>query len=371
MFSDYGKRAYIKVIELEKRFESLQKEFKNLLTDTLSFDLSTPEHRVIFGRKFSFVSKDNSTINLTLDLATDVNVTIAYQIVLDGTVINSGNFSNGSGSLKTEIGVGAGVQKFQINLTSPITFGLLNLYVTVSGKVEHVADDRKLSIITLQNLNYITLVNDNRLILYGYDEVEGLYELFNWQGVKDVSICGFIGGELYAIFIDNLNNLSLLIYNPVTFEGINYSLNVKGVTSACGYPYGDGVMVYYVLTGNVYSGVYIKGEKFSSSAVKRRGIKVTAEPNLSGVYIISDGYNSNKFVTDSATYVLDKGKNHHIQKTELGYKITYNLDGALYCEDVEEIVKTPKIVGYADEKLQLFDGKNLIRVREALKISEV
>ena len=371
MFSDYGKRAYIKVIELEKKFESLQKEFKNLITDTLSFDLSTPEHRAIFGQKFAFVSKDNSTVNLTLDLSTDVIVTIGYQIVLDGVVVKSGNFPNGGGTLKTEIGVGAGTQKFQINLTSPITFGLQNLYVTVSGKVEHLEDDRRLSIITLQDMNYITLVNDDRLILYGYDNAEGLFELFNLGGVIDVSIAGYIGGELYVLFVDKTNLLKVLIYNPQTFEGFTYSLGCKGVTSACGYPYGLGIMVYYVLTGGVYSGVYIKGEKFTSSPVMRRGVKVTAEPNVEGAYIISDSYNSNKLVTDSSTYVLEKGKNHHLIKTELGYEITYNSENALYCQEVQQLALSPKIVGYCDEKLPLFDGKHLIRVREALKISEV
>lgn len=371
MFSDYGKRAYIKVIELEKRFESLQKEFKNLITDTLSFDLSTPEHRVIFGRQFSFISKDNSSVNLALDLSTDVNVNVLYQIVLDGNVVKSGSFAEGSGTLKTEIGVGVGQLNFQINLSSPITFGLTNLYVTVSGKVEHVADDRRLSIITLPNINYITLLNNKRLILYGYDANEGLYELFNWHDVKDVSIAGYVGDELYVLYVDAYNVLNVLIYNPVTFEGQMFSLNCNGVTSACGYPYGDGIMVYYVLTGYVYSGVYIKGEKFTSSAVKRRGVKVSSEPNLTGAYIISDAYNSNKLVTENSTYVLEKGKNHHVVKTELGYKIVYNNENVLYCQEVEELVKTPEIVGYCDEKLQLFDGKNLIRVREALKISEV
>ena len=371
MFSDYGKRAYIKVMELEKRFEKLQKEFKNLVTDTLSFDLSTPERRVIFGRKFYFVSKDNSTINLTLDLTTDVNISIGYQIVLDDAVIKSGQFEGGSGCLKTEIGVGAGELRFQINLTSPITFGIQNLYVTVSGKVEHVAEDRRLSLITVSNMNYLTLIDDNRLVLYGYDSIDGLYELFNWQDVKDVSIAGYIGSDLYLLYIDASNSLNLLIYSSISYEGNIINLGYKGVTSTCGYPYGGGIMVYYVSTGNVYSGVYIKGEKFTSSAVKRRGVKVTADSNVKGAYIISDAYNSNKLVTESSTYVLEKGKNHHITKTELGYKITYNNENTLYCQKVEGVAFSPEIVGYCDEKLQLFDGKNLIRVRDALKISEV
>ncbi len=370
MFSDYGKRAYLKVIELEKKFESLQKELRNSVTNTLCFDLLTPERRVIFGQKFALVSKDNSTINLTIDVATDININVQYQLVLDGVVIESGNLANGSGTLKMEIGVGTGELKFQINLLSPITFGLQNLYVTVSGKVEHVTDYRRLSVLTMSDISYVTNINESRLILYGYDSVEGLYELFNWTDVKDVSIAGFMGGELYVLYIDLSYTAHLLLYNPITFEGKMVELGCSGVTSICGYPYGNGIKVFYVLTGNVYSGVFIKGESFTSSVVKRKGVKVTADADVVGAYVISDAYNSNKLVTESSTYVLEKGKNHHLVKTELGYKIIYNNDNVLYEQEIKELVGTPTRVGYCDEKLRLCDGKNIIRVREALKISE-
>ncbi len=370
MFSDYGKRAYVKVIELEKKFEKLQKELKNSVTDTLNFDLSTPERRVIFGQKFAFVNKDNSNVTLTIDVTTDINLAVNYQILLGGVVIKSGEFAGGGGSLKTEIGVGSGELKFQINLSAPITFGLQNLFVTVSGKVEYVSDYRRLSVLNTSNISYVTIVNENRLILYGYDSTEGLYELFNWADVKDVAIAGFIGGELYVLYVDLSHAVHLLLYNPVTFEGKIVGLGCKGVNSICGYPYGNGIKVFYVQTGNVYSGVYIKGESFISSAVKRKGVKVTADAGVAGAYIISDAYNSNKLVTESSTYVLEKGKNHHLTKTELGYTITYNNDNVLYTQEIEELVGTPITAGYCDEKIRLCDGKNLIRVREALKISE-
>ncbi|MBQ3234804.1 MAG: hypothetical protein IJA97_01425 [Clostridia bacterium] len=70
------------------------------------------------------------------------------------------------------------------------------------------------------------------------------------------------------------------------------------------------------------------------------------------------------------TYVINKGKSYHVNKLDDGYEITYSLDGVLYSQVVNGEVNAPVKVGLYDERVKLFDGKYLNRVRGTLTISE-
>ncbi len=367
---DYGKLAYVKVMELEKKIENLQKDIKGSLTDVLCFDLTTPENRTVFNKKFSCKCNSNSTISVSVEVQTDVAHSIKYELSLGNVVIKSGVFEGGFGNFTIEHGAGQGNVNYNLTLSCVTSFYINNLYVTLSGKISHLTEFKRMSSYTHGDVTYVSTVSGNLLILYGYSTSEGFYELFYITDVKDTSIVGFIGEELYVAYVDANNALKMLIYNPVTYNGLFANLNVVGVTSVCGYEYGEGIEVLFVLTGNVYSGVYVKGEKFSYLPVKRKGVKVTAEANYPGAYIVSDAYSSNKLVTDTTTYVLAKGNSHHFIKTDLGYEITYNDANALYYQVVNESVRTPQNAGYSNERITLVDGKFLLRVRDLLKISE-
>lgn len=370
MLSNYGKIAYLKVLELEKKFENFQRELKGSLTDLLTYDLTTPERRTIFTKKFSCKSNAPSTINVKVDLNTDTDIKIEYQFIIGDNIIKKGFLEGGNGSFAFDYGVGEGELNFTLKLLAIISFTITNLYVTLSGKISYLTEFRRLSYHTHGDVTYITTISGNLLTVYGYSVEEGLHELFILSEIKDASIVGFIANELYVCYIDETNSLKMFLYNVESFEGFIYGLNVSGVTSLCGYGYGDGVKVIFVLTGNVYSGVFLKGEPFTYQAEKRKGAKVTADADVAEVYIISDAYFSNKLVTDTSTYVLDKGYNHHISKTEDGYAVTYSYNNSLFYQEISGSVKTPESAGYADERIMLLDGKYLTRVRDLIKISE-
>jgi hypothetical protein len=370
MLSNYGKLAYLKVLELEKRFENFQKDLKGSLTDLLTYDLTTPERRTVFTKKFTCKSNSTSTLNVKVDLKTDTEIKIEYQFFIGDTLVKTDFLQGGNGSFSFDYAVAQGKLNFTLKLIAVTSFTISNLYVTLSGKVSYLTEFRRLSYYTHGDVTYITTISGNVLTIYGYSVLEGLHELFILTEIKDASIVGFINGELYVSFIDEQNALKVLMYNVQTFGGLIANLSVSGVTSLCGYGYGDGVEIIFVLTGNVYVGVYVKGEPFTYQAVKRKGVKVTAEASVPGVYIISDAYSSNKLVTSEETYVLDRGGNHHISKIEGGYAITYSDKNSLYYQEVGERVTTPQSAGYADERITLLDGKFLIRVRDLIKISE-
>ena len=282
MYLDYGKLAYVKVMELEKKIEMLEKDIKGSLIDVLCFDLTTPENRTVFNKKFSCKCNSTSSISVSVEVQTDIELSINYKLTCGDVVVKSGVFKGGAGNFTVEHGVSQGDVNYNLTLSCSTSFYINNLYVTLSGKISHLTEFKRMSSYTHGDVTYVSTVNGNLLILYGYSTSEGFYELFYITDVKDTSIVGFIGEELYVAYVDVNNNLKMLIYNPETYNGLFYNLNVVGVTSVCGYNYGEGIEVLFVLTGNVYSGVYVKGEQFSYLPVKRKGVKVTAEANYPG-----------------------------------------------------------------------------------------
>ena len=71
-----------------------------------------------------------------------------------------------------------------------------------------------------------------------------------------------------------------------------------------------------------------------------------------------------------ATFVIDKGENYHISKTDTGYDITYSVSNKLFSQLISDLTSASQNIGFCDEKITLYDGKKLIRVRDALTLSE-
>ena len=367
MFRDYGKMAYVKVIELEKRFEKIQKDLFGAINNSLSFDLVTPEKRAVFNKDFSCKALKSSTLILKIDLESSITLPLDYVLSLNGSTVQTGVFEGGKGVFDLQMGVGEGNLNFRLEFSAPIPFTLTKLLAIIDGNVEYINEFSRLSAINVGQISYLTAVNKNKLIIYGYDE-DGLSEIYKINDVKDASIGGYVNDELYVLYIDTSNVLRVLIYDPSSFMGVIANLNSNGATSVCGHVYGDGIKVYYVLTGNVYSGVYVKNGYFKGEKINRKGVKVTCEPSVLGVYVISDASNSNKLVTGDGTYVLPRGKSHHVTKTQAGYTITYSDKNVLYSQDVDGSLTTPKQIDYCDEKVELYDGNYLVRVVDSLKI---
>lgn len=71
-----------------------------------------------------------------------------------------------------------------------------------------------------------------------------------------------------------------------------------------------------------------------------------------------------------ATYVIDKGENYHVTESGEGYVINFSDGNKLYSQRILDLPQTAITIGYCDEKIPLYDGKFLVRVRDSLTISE-
>lgn len=71
-----------------------------------------------------------------------------------------------------------------------------------------------------------------------------------------------------------------------------------------------------------------------------------------------------------ATYVIEKGENYHFVKTENGYEITYSNENKLFSQEITNLPNTPKSIDFFDEKITLYDGKKLTRIKDLISFSE-
>ena len=299
MFTDYGKIAYVKVTELEKKFEEFKKGFSSSTVEILNYDLSTPEKQAVFTKKAYFTAKEQTGVIVSVEVETNLETQMNYRISLNDLVVDSGVSSNGKLSLQLESNVEKGDGVLKVYLSSSMQFNLLKTAITISGKVKHFECDRRLSCVALQDSNYISFLNNKILHLYHYkgnNELESLYEI---SDVIDGCFGGCINNELYIFYITKEHELRSLIFDTVNRYGFIYDLSARGVTSVGAYPVGNGVKVIFISKNEIYSGIYSKSLVFYYEKTNRRGIKLYTDCDAPLAYVVKSALNSTKLITQN------------------------------------------------------------------------
>ncbi len=364
---DYGKRAYIKVLELEKKLEDLIKESERDKIKTLTFDLSVPETKATFNRTLKFIATDDCVASVSIKLTAPESVPIFYEILRNSEVVKTGKTEVSETFIAFDLGVFSGENVVDVSLMAGVPFPLDELSVTVQGKVNYLTSKRRLSCVDVGGENYIVYLNENTYTLYSYAG-GNLVEKYR-TNVYDACILGYINGELYIGSISLDYGLKITIYRTSTGSSLTTKALVNGVSSVCGYQSGETAVIVYVKTGVVYKGTYERASGYSEQPTYRRGSSVFADPNVDGAYVILDGYKPTKFIVNNVgTFVINKGDNYHIEKSNDCYKITYSSDGKLISQTVYDKVSNPIKLSFLDEEIKLFDGKTLMRVRDKLTI---
>ncbi len=291
---DYGKRAYIKVMELEEKLEKFIKETESQKEKVLTFDLSVPEKKAVFSRSLKFKASVDGIVSVTAVLNAPESLPLIYELYKNDEVIKSGKTTSTETIISFELGVFSGENELVFSVSAGIPFTLDGLKVTVNGKVDYLSCKRRISLITVGEENWITYLNENTVTLYNY-KGESLIEKYS-TSVYDACILGYVNGELYLGFISADYGLKIMIYRTSTGSGFTTKALVNGVSSICGYPSGNVVNVLYIKTGKVFKGVYDRGSGYTEQSTFRRGTSVYADPDVSGVYVISDGYKPTKFI---------------------------------------------------------------------------
>lgn len=367
MNNDYGKIAYYKVLELENKLKNIEEKIKQTKYQNLTFSLPFLETKSVFSRRFSFDAIIDTIVNFSLYFKPSYTQNIEYEILLNGTIIKSGTFSNSENALEFDNLAISGLNTVIINLNGENSFFIKELNVTVSGNITYSNVHRRVSSLTLSDCNYILTINENQFEIYKYTSDGGLKSLYRRNGILDCHLSAIINDKLYVLYIDLEFNLYCFTYQP-SVGGTFYDLGISGVTSVCGYKLDNGVRVYLSKANYVHVGTFIAGEKFEIEKTNRRGAKVTCEGDIQGVYLISDAYKFSKLITSSATFVVEKGENYHYKTYDIGFRVYYKNSNQVYYQDIQEYVNSPKVFKFCDEVIKLYDNKFLVRVRENLTI---
>ena len=366
MFTDYGKKAYLKVLELEKRVDKLQNEVEKSIKQSLIFDLATPEILMHHTKSINFNVSNDCISKVDLNLKCSVDSEITYKICIDSTLIKSGVFS-GADSFSIELPLQKGTSHlaFKFDCSEHFLFNVFS--VVIDGCVNYLNVDRRLSSVLINNANYITYLNEGVLGFYSYNN-SILSKIIELNDISDGCIAGCYNGELYALLITKDNQIKVFVYNLEKSSGSILRLNVQGASSICGYVSDNFVTIYFVSGGRVFKGLYQKGAKFSYELVNRRGVKVYSSPDVTNAYVISDNKNAKLVIVNQSTCVLEGGKFYHIEKTGSGYNVTYSKDNKVYLKVINEKISSPSVYDYCDEVIKLYDNKKLKRTRDKISV---
>ena len=296
MFYDYGKRAYLKVLDLEKSLNKRIEELENKSYRSLFFNLSSPERYATYDKSIKFIAKTDGAVKCTVIFKAPETISVSYKITSGDKVLVSGG-TNGAliSNINFEFGTLEGENGIAIRISSGIPIPLDELKVFLEGTVDYYECKRRLSSVTYGDLNYITFLNDNCYQLYSYD---GSLLKFRHQkdGILDACIGGVVNGELYIITLTEEHGVTVTLYDVADSFSVTTRPLVSNVTSISAFPFDDGVKIIFIKSGTVCIGFYSRSAGFSYETTSRRAKEVFADADVPNAYILYDDYKPIKFI---------------------------------------------------------------------------
>ncbi len=297
---DYGKRAYLKLNSLEKRIEKLENFAMQSVYSELFYDLSGVDKNKNFKKSFKVNSLKNGVYSISGNLETSlstlflvdmyvyVNGVVAYTVKSRLTKKHSFNF---------EASFNEGINEIVVEISSGEITVLEVLNFKLSGNVSYVNSVNSLSHYYYNNVDYVLHLKDNTASLYRY-YTSILHNTLTFNDLKECSIISVNDIFLYILAITINDELKII---KVDLENKTYtenSLNVVGVTSACGYKNGNNFIIYFSKLSKIYKGSCSLSFSFNYISTGKTGVKLYTDNTSNGSMIVVDKYSNAKLVTD-------------------------------------------------------------------------
>lgn len=369
MLIDYGKMAYVKINELNKRIEKLEKQVNKSTYNTLVFDLTPPEKGYAFDKVIKFLSNGDGVVKGELTVSIPESASVTYQIIFQNKTVKMGSVTAIESVITFELSANDGENEVDLKFSSTEDLKFDGLKVTLGGQVEYLSQKRKLSLSTTTFSDYIIYLNADVATLYEYS-LGSLVKVCDYFNVLDVSLLGYANQQLYVAVISEENELS---FETISSDGErvkNPNVTIKNVSSIYGYVSDSGINVVFSKAGNILVGEYGYDGTFNYQKTGRRGAFVTGDSDVLGVYIIYGEYKPTKLVDYSATYVLEKGENYHVAVFNDEIVVRFNYGGRLYKQTLNGGLSKPVKLSACDEIIRLYDGKYVKRVRDVLTVGK-
>ncbi|MBR6737842.1 MAG: hypothetical protein IKL82_05720 [Clostridia bacterium] len=369
MFIDYGKRAYAKLIEFEKRLESVEKQLKSVEHNVLNFNLALLQTANVQERTVKFTSNKNGTSHVKLNVALSENVLVNLEIKVNGTLLFKTQIDNQTLVYENDVTLNSGENVVLLYFNSGLPFTLNTCSFSVEGSVEYLNVFRKISVLSTDNQDYITYLSGTDATFYVYNgELNDRYQI---NSVVDCSLLGVIENEYFLLAILADGTMQLRRLNVNNHVGIYYPVNVKGATSVSGYVLNNSLVIYFVKSNELYRGVYELNGNFTYNKTGIKANRVYADSSGQGAFIVTGAYGARLYLEEiEKGYQINNAQNFHLYKTSNGYEITFFQNGVQKLRNASENgLETETQIGFSHELVKLKNGK-ISRERDTLSISE-
>ena len=302
IIDDKYKRLSLKILELENRINSLEKNQEEVNYQELEFSFKkiTGASRVEKSIKINALKEgafrisgkmlSNIAVLLGVNVKFYINDIMCYSYIC---CVNTDFIFD------FRVALLKGENTLKIILASPFDLDIEYLNFQVNGFVDYTATENDIYHMSCDNIDYILHKNSDEVSLLTFTESEGLVKKTT---ISNVSCCNFIGydtNSLYVAYCDMDNMLYLLVINKSTYSIQSICLNVSGVTSVAGYKFGSQITILFCKLYDLHKLLFnTNTNEFTYKNTGRKSNKVYANANLLGAYITVDRYNNSKLVIE-------------------------------------------------------------------------
>lgn len=299
VIDDYGKRSYIKILELEKRLEKIENETTELKVNSLNFNFEDLKSENYKEKEFSFIAHKQGRYVVDGIIHTDLLTLSGVNVKILVNGVEATNFINNIDvelPFSFETAFVKGENKILIKLSAQENFSLFNLKINLTGFIDYIVKNNRLSTFKSSNCDYVLHLSGNEGMLMTYNFSTGLVHTATFSSVKDMVLLGEDNDNIDILYTDLNNNLKL---KKIDLQGTVKSdilLNVKNVSSIASSKIDGGFKIYFSALAEIFEGEYFFNGEFSYRSTGRKGIKVYADCDTPNCYIIVDRFNNAKFI---------------------------------------------------------------------------
>ncbi len=297
---DYGKLAYVKNVELERRIKELEQKLSEFTYKEIELKYVNQAGENTFNKEFKVevFKEDKYALNVSLYVRANDILNANAEIYVNGIKRHLKSVQvkqNVSYSFDCALEKGTNIIEIKVvsDLETPI---LESAKILINGAIDYANVKNHISYIDDVNVTFILHLNENKAVLYKYS-ADGFWAKKIFYDVSDCKICGSKNKVVYICYVDGNKRLKTCVYNDATQEDATYDLGVEGVSSVAGVPYGDGFKIYFSRLAKIYCGEYVEGQAFNPLYTGRKGLEVYADPFVPTAFIIVDNLLNAKLVT--------------------------------------------------------------------------
>ncbi len=301
---EYGKVAYLKMLELEKELSSLKNSLNQKTSNSIYLVSENDDNNsTLFSKTFMFNVFESGKYNfhglILTESQTENQITVDFTLnnelvlSLDMNTLSETNYS-------FDTLCQSGKNELIVTFTAESEFNLKKINVNLI-RYEKDGLYHKLSVLNYETTNYILNVSGNDATLLKVKNSSNKIESVMSFKCKDAQLIEVKSYYAIMVFIDDNSSLKIKVVDFANNRVTEEDLGVSGVNSVCAYKLenGQGYKIIFSRFSQIYYCYYnVQGDSRTFEKTARKGNLVYAETNVCGVYLIVDFTSKTKLVIE-------------------------------------------------------------------------